>query len=943
MVGRASFGSRTAASGNSANLSTSCFEPLEQRFLLAASPLYVIAPGEAEGAVGLPDWVYDMATAINDRQRLGNSAARITNSRVAHDAADLVPDNGSPHFLLFDWSEVSGTEGVANDGSVAGVLARAVRQRLPANNVLDVHFIGHGRGAYVVSDAIRRLGNDSGLGFVQMTALDPVYRGTDGALAGPADADWVERFYQTDDLPAGATRGAGIPAGLNVNLTGVLDDWDGRSASPNTHHEVHDWYHWTIDVDDARSLSFRDPRLDSQQTVLRNESTSGANSTRKTIYEGLNLDQDRDGRKDVLKLGQAAGFHWSRSQALAADHPFYHTGIDLVFAIDISGSMAPDLAKAKQTAKATLDRIAECFNYDVRVGLVAFDHLARTVLPLTSNRDRIFDAIDGLQSNGSGTEKAFNAVMHALDMKDGLGAWRGGTIQKTVVVIGDEAPKDSASDLTRHSVAVHAYGAGANPEPAVVYTVLFNDDADARREFDSLAKVARGTMVRYSSVTDLGQALVDDACDDLLPMPKLSALTGSRPRREGSQARPLTLNVLVRLSFAPAARFEVDYTTTDGTALAGRDFVATSGTLVFGPGETSKIISIRLVGDWKRERTESFKVELSAATGMRSESAERQAHIADDDDRAADVVFDDEGNLHQVVYSNGRLLHKVRSSDGEWSAAQKVERKKGRYQYVSLAVSPSGAPAVAYYDAYRSLLKYAEFDGQGWLASVVDRSGNAGLFCSLAFDRSGDPTIAYFDKVGRDLKLASFNRGWTSTTLADRGNTGWETELAQNPRTRRLGLAYLDRTTGAVMFGEQDRRGNWAFGVVDVLSRRRGDLSLAYDADGRAAVSYYDTKGKSLLFAQFNGSTWDRQSVTPAGSGAGSSNHLFFDEAGAPQVLYYSSPSRGVFLAEREAGVWQSRELASDVGALFATAKAGASDEFLWLHGPTEKVLIDSL
>ena len=39
------------------------------------------------------------------------------------------------------------------------------------------------------------------------------------------------------------------------------------------------------------------------------------------------------------------------------------------------------------------------------------------------------------------------------------------------------------------------------------------------------------------------------------------------------------------------------YTTQDGTALAGSDYVAASGTLNFAPGETAKTVKVQLIND----------------------------------------------------------------------------------------------------------------------------------------------------------------------------------------------------------------------------------------------------------------------------------------------------------------------------------------------------------
>lgn len=60
----------------------------------------------------------------------------------------------------------------------------------------------------------------------------------------------------------------------------------------------------------------------------------------------------------------------------------------------------------------------------------------------------------------------------------------------------------------------------------------------------------------------------------------------------------------------------VDFATTDGTALAGSDYTATSGTLSWADGDvTDRTISIELLADTEEEGDETFVVQLSNATG----------------------------------------------------------------------------------------------------------------------------------------------------------------------------------------------------------------------------------------------------------------------------------------------------------------------------------------
>ena len=59
----------------------------------------------------------------------------------------------------------------------------------------------------------------------------------------------------------------------------------------------------------------------------------------------------------------------------------------------------------------------------------------------------------------------------------------------------------------------------------------------------------------------------------------------------------------------------VDYATVDDTAIAGEDYIASSGTLIFSPGETIQNIDIQIIDDNQVEDTEQFRIVLSNPTG----------------------------------------------------------------------------------------------------------------------------------------------------------------------------------------------------------------------------------------------------------------------------------------------------------------------------------------
>ncbi len=83
---------------------------------------------------------------------------------------------------------------------------------------------------------------------------------------------------------------------------------------------------------------------------------------------------------------------------------------------------------------------------------------------------------------------------------------------------------------------------------------------------------------------------------------------------EGGANSTATLTITRGGGVDPNVPFSVDYTTVNGSALAGSDFVATSGTVFFAAGQTTATVPITIVGDALLEADESFSVVLSNST-----------------------------------------------------------------------------------------------------------------------------------------------------------------------------------------------------------------------------------------------------------------------------------------------------------------------------------------
>ncbi len=102
-----------------------------------------------------------------------------------------------------------------------------------------------------------------------------------------------------------------------------------------------------------------------------------------------------------------------------------------------------------------------------------------------------------------------------------------------------------------------------------------------------------------------GRIVITD--DD--PRPSLSISDASAP--EGDPCAPSELVFTVTLSRASGRVVEVPWATANGSALAGSDYVASSGSLRFEPGETSKTLSIPVLSDSLVEGNETLVVNLT--------------------------------------------------------------------------------------------------------------------------------------------------------------------------------------------------------------------------------------------------------------------------------------------------------------------------------------------
>jgi chitinase len=122
-----------------------------------------------------------------------------------------------------------------------------------------------------------------------------------------------------------------------------------------------------------------------------------------------------------------------------------------------------------------------------------------------------------------------------------------------------------------------------------------------------------------------------------------SVSVGDLTVTEGSGGTRTAL-VDVSLSAASNKAVAVSFRTENGSALAGADYQAVSGTLTFAPGQTRKTVAVLVFGDRTVEANETFAVRLLSTSRGKIADAFGTVTVVDDEPRVSiSDVYEMEG------------------------------------------------------------------------------------------------------------------------------------------------------------------------------------------------------------------------------------------------------------------------------------------------------------
>lgn len=170
----------------------------------------------------------------------------------------------------------------------------------------------------------------------------------------------------------------------------------------------------------------------------------------------------------------------------------------------------------------------------------------------------------------------------------------------------------------------------ANQTSATIPITVIGDS------LDELSETVNVTLSAASTGTTIGDGdgVLTITDDDAQPSLSINDISAS----EGAASSSGTIfNFTVTLSAVSGRQVTVQWATSNGTATGGTssgsgvDYITADDTVTFMPGETTKTVSVTVLGDSLFEANETFNVDLSGAVGATITDTRGVATIENDD------------------------------------------------------------------------------------------------------------------------------------------------------------------------------------------------------------------------------------------------------------------------------------------------------------------------
>jgi len=526
--------------------------------------------------------------------------------------------------------------------------------------------------------------------------------------------------------------------------------------------------------------------------------------------------------------------------------------LDLVFLQDLSGSFFDDVLTVQSLVPDLVSTIRS-FQADSRFGVASFidkpvdpfgadnDYVYRQDLALTTDESLLQATINDLivGAGGDGPESQIEALMQ-LALRAGDMGYRSEAARVTVLMTdaGFHAAGDfSLAPVNDGDSTLDGDPAGSGEDyPSLVQlkraleaaniVPLFAVTADVLTDYNDLVTfLGRGSVVTLSSdSSDLVDVLTDG----------LGRLAANLELVEGDSATTdFTFTVVRDGDLSAEASADWSLTGLGEDFADADDFVGAalpSGTVFFSPGASSATITVQVSGDTVSEAEESFRINLSNASGMGLSSLGSYVDGVILNDDYLDDYRQDVGTTGFVLVGGSTTGNIEQGSDADWFTAQ---LEGGQTYEIDLEGSSTlqGTLSDPYFNGV-----YDSFGN--WIATTIDDDGGIDFNSRLLFTPTSSGTYylsagAFGSNVGTyQLSVTeddySQDVATTGFVLVDGSTTGnieqgsdedWFTITLQDGRVYRIDLEGLETGQGTLtdpfFRGVYDAGGNLVVGTAD--------------------------------------------------------------------------------------------------------------------------------
>lgn len=261
---------------------------------------------------------------------------------------------------------------------------------------------------------------------------------------------------------------------------------------------------------------------------------------------------------------------------------------------------------------------------------------------------------------------------------------------------------------------------------------------------------------------------------------------------KAKEATGTMISFVVTMSKISSSTVKVDYETSDGTATAGEDYIYTSDTLTFLPGDTSKTVQVEILDDSIDDDGETFTLTLSNPSGGNARLR----------DAVATGTIENTNPVPQAWLARfGRTV----ASQAVDTITNRLER--GGTSHLTVAG-----------------LSFTDGKGLPWSREDLETPITA-----LAWT-ADEPDSMTRSMTGRDVLLGSSFQFSSKAGYGDSAFTAWG-RLSTSTFDADADNVHLDSTVTSGFLGADVEGSSWLAGVVVSLSESEGDYTFQESSD----------------------------------------------------------------------------------------------------------------